>query len=153
MYKRLFFAAAALWLLTLAAAGMLFVRGQTVPGSDGRTAIRLTVAERDFVLAEMRSMLGAVQGTAEAVAAGDAAAAAKAAGAGGIAFEHDVPVSLMAKLPLEFKQQGMAMHAGFDEIAAAASRGETAQALTARLAAQLNLCLGCHQSFRFDPLP
>ena len=153
MYKRLFAAAVLLWLLTLAAAATLFFHGLTAPGSDGRTAIRLSVSERDFVLAEMRAMLGAVQGTAEAIAAGDGAAAAKAASAGGIAFEHDVPLPLMAKLPLDFKQQGMAMHTGFDEIAAAAARGEPAPALTGRLAGQLNLCLGCHQSFRLDPAP
>ena len=153
MYKRLFIAAIALWLVTVATAATLFVRGQTAPGGDGRTAILLTVAERDFVLAEMRAMLGAVQGVAEAIAAGDTAAAAKAAGAAGISFEHSVPMTLMGKLPLEFKRQGMAMHAGFDEIAAAAAKGEAAPALTARLAGQLNLCLGCHQSFRFDPAP
>ena len=151
MYKRLFFVAIALWLVTIAVAATLFLRGVTAPGSDGRTAVTLTVAERDFVLGEMRTMLGAIQGTLEGLGVGDAAAAAKAAASGGIAFEHDVPPSLMAKLPLEYKLQGMAMHTGFDEIAAAARKGEAVPALTGRLAGQLNLCLGCHQSYRFDP--
>ena len=153
MYKRLFVIAAALWLVTAVAAVALFVHGFTVPGSDGRTEIRLTVAERDFVLGEMRTMLSTVQGVIDGLAATDNAAIAKAAAGGGMAIETGVPLTLMAKLPLEFKQQGLAMHTGFDEIAAAAARGESAPALTRRLAGQINLCLGCHQSFRFNPTP
>ena len=152
MYKRLFLASLLLWLAVVVAAGVLFVRGTTAPGSDGRTAIRLSLSERDFVLGEMRTMLGAVQGVAEGIAANDLTAVSRAASGSGIAFERGVPVTLMGRLPLEFKQQGMAMHAGFDEIAAAAAKGESGQALTGRLAGQLNLCLGCHQSYRFDPV-
>ena len=69
MYKRLFLASLLLWLAAAGAAGVLFVRGTTAPGSDGRTAIRLSLSERDFVLGEMRTMLGAVQGVAEGIAA------------------------------------------------------------------------------------
>ncbi|MEI6557318.1 MAG: hypothetical protein WCO00_02845 [Rhodospirillaceae bacterium] len=153
MYKRFFIATLALWLVTVVAAATLFVRGSTAPGSDGRTAVVLAAAERDFILGEMRGMLGAVQEITGALASGDRTGVARAATAVGMTVDHGVPVALMAKLPLEFKQQGMAMHAGFDEIAAAARRGDAVPALTGRLADQLSLCLGCHQSFRFSPSP
>ena len=51
-----------LWVVTLAAAGWMFVKGWTAPGSDGRTAIVLAPAERDQILAEMRQFLKAIQG-------------------------------------------------------------------------------------------
>ncbi len=153
MYKRLFFVAIGLWLVTLSVVATLFLRGITTPGSDGRTAISLTTSERDFVLGEMRGMLGAVQGVIEGIAANNASAVAKAASSGGLAIEAGVPVTLMAKLPLDFKHQGMAMHTGFDELAAAATRGESSALLTARLAEHINLCIGCHQSFRFNQTP
>lgn len=56
----------------------------------------------------------------------------------------------MARLPMDFKQAGMAMHRGFDEIAEAADRGESAKKLNARLGDQLDLCVGCHQTYRID---
>ena len=153
MYKRLFLVAITLWLLTVGGAALLFLQGTTTAGSDGRTAIRLATDERDFVLAEMRAMLTAIQGVTEGLAAGDAAAVARAAATGGIASEHGVPPALMGKLPLSFKEQGMAMHAGFDEIAAAAGRHEAMPALTDHLATQLTRCIACHQTYRFDPTP
>ncbi len=151
MTRKLALFALALWAVTALGLGLVFVRGNTQPGSDGRTAVLLAPAERDFVLGEMRHVLGAVQAITEALAKGDTAQAARAARAAGGDAVAGVPPSLLAKLPLDFKQAGLAMHAGFDGIADAADKGADKDALTQQLAEQLNLCLGCHQSFRIDP--
>jgi hypothetical protein len=140
-----------LWVVTAAAAGVLFFRGSTAPSSDGRTAVLLAPTERDFVLGEMRNMLSSVQILTSALAEDDRAKASKAARAASTHDGHAPPLTLMAKLPMEFKQTGMAMHGGFGEIADAIDKGEAAPALYARLADQLNACVGCHETYRIDP--
>lgn len=142
--------ALALWLLTAAVAAVLFVRGQTQPASDGRTAILLAPAERDLVLGEMRGVLGSVQGIVEAVNAGDTKGVAKAARASGMAAAADVNPALMAKLPLAFKQLGLGMHRRFDELAAAADAGAGREQVLGALGAQLSTCVACHAGYRLD---
>lgn len=153
MRNRIGLIALVLWAVTLAAIALVFVRGQTAPGSDGRTALLLQNSERDFVLAEMRALLLAVRDITAALAEGNAPAVAKAARAVGMAEAHDRAPALLAKLPLEFKRQAMALHGGFDALAAAAEAGEAAPALTARLIEQLDRCGACHQGFRIDAVP
>src|SRR5512135_760596 len=89
-----------LWLITIAVAGFFFVRGQTRVAPDGRTAVLLTLDERNLVLTEMRGMLGTVQGMVNGVKAGDLKQVAQAARASGMAAAADVNPALMAKLPL-----------------------------------------------------
>ncbi len=151
--RNLAFLALALWLGTIAVAGWLFVVGRTVPASDGRSAILLTPAERDVVLGEMRAMLASVQGIASAIADGEGERAANAASAVGTGATHAVPATLMAKLPLEFKQLGLGVHSNFDTIAVAARQGEEADLLLSRLADQLSQCVACHALYRIDPEP
>jgi hypothetical protein len=143
--------AIALWVITAVVAGVIFVRGATAPSSDGRTAIILAPAERDFVLGEMRNMLQAVQAVTAALAENDRGKAAKAAHAASNHDGHTPPMTLMAKLPMEFKETGMAMHAGFGELADAIEKGDPIPALYARLADELNACIGCHETYRVDP--
>lgn len=150
MCRRLTLAAIALWLITAAAFGWLFVTGRTEQAADNRRSIVLAGADRDFVLAEMRALLGAAQGVVAAVAAGDSQAVASAARGGGMAGARHVPPALMASLPLEFKQWGMAVHAGFDDLAAAAEAGEPADWQLDRLAKVMQTCVGCHASYRLD---
>ncbi len=151
MSNKFAIAALLLWALTAVAAGVLFMRGNTAPASDGRVAILLAPAERDFVLTEMRGMLVSLQGITQALADGDLAKAATAARAASGHGGKQMPLGLMAKLPLDFKQAGMAMHASYGELAAAAERGEAVPAVNARLAKNLDACVGCHQTYRIDP--
>ena len=140
-----------LWLVTAIGAGVIFMRGVTAPSSDGRTAILLAPAERDFVLGEMRQMLISVQRMSAALAEGDNAKVAEAARAASNHEGHEPPLTLMAKLPMEFKQTGMAMHGGFAELAEAADKKAPVATLQGKLADQLNACVGCHESYRIDP--
>lgn len=60
-----------------------------------------------------------------------------------------VPVSLMAKLPMGFKELGHSTHRAFDEPALDAEQlGDPDRAL-GQLAALLGNCVGCHAAFRF----
>jgi mono/diheme cytochrome c family protein len=117
---------------------------------DGRTAVLLSPDERNLVLAEMRGILGSVQGIVEGVNAGDMKRVAQAARAGGMAAAADVNPGLMAKLPLEFKELGLGLHGRFDDIAAAADSGASREQILARLSTQLSACVGCHEGYRLD---
>ncbi|MGA8170443.1 MAG: hypothetical protein WB816_06380 [Methylocystis sp.] len=151
MPNKIALAAIVLWLLTVAAAGVFFVRGNTAPASDGRLAILLAPGERDFVLAEMREMLVSLQRITQALATDDRAGAMAAARAASSHGDKTMPLGLMAKLPLDFKQAGMAMHASFGDLANATETGESTPALNARLARNIDACVGCHQTYRIDP--
>ena len=140
-----------LWGVTVIGAVTLFVRGVTTSSPDGRIAVIITEAEQDMVLGEMRSMLQAVAEIARALAREDHAAIAAAAKAvGSVAAQRD-SAALMAKLPLEFKRSGLAMHDSFDRIEAAARAGKPVREITAMLGDHLTLCTGCHAGYRFAP--
>ena len=151
MTRKLAIIAIVLWVLSALVAGVMFVRGNGQQGTDGRIVIHLAPVERDFVLSEMRGMLIAVQDISAALAKADPESAAQAARTAGSNSIGGVPVSLMTKLPLEFKQTGMSMHGSFDEFANAANRGESERLLTGRLSNLLGNCVACHQAYRIDP--
>lgn len=149
-YRLIAWVSLGLWLATVIVVAVLFVRGSTAPSSDGRRAILLSPAERDLVLGEMRTMLGSVQGIVQGVHANDLKKLASAARASGMAAAVDLDPGLMAKLPLEFKQLGMSVHHGFDDLADAVDKGASASDALARLEVQLVTCVACHASFRVD---
>lgn len=142
--------AVGLWGISAATGAVLFVRGQTEPAPDGRTAIPLSPAEATFVLTEMRGMLGSIRGILAGLADKDPRVVQDAASASGSSLAHGVPASLMVKLPLGFKEQGSAVHAAFDELAVASSQGETAEMIMGRLATQMDRCIACHAVYRLQ---
>lgn len=142
--------AALLLLLVVGLVGykVVFV-GETLPAEDGRSAIQLDPGERDLVLGEMRAFLQAVQSIAQSLNDDDLPSAATAARQVGTATMGGVPVSLMAKLPIGFKELGHSTHRAFDELALDAEQlGDRDHAL-GQLAALLGNCVGCHAAFRF----
>lgn len=139
--------AIALWVILVTVLAVMFVRGQTVALEDGRTAVMLSDGEREAVLAEMRHMLDTVQKVTAALAENNMAQAAEAARASGTAAAADMNPALMTKLPLEFKQFGMSVHARFDELAAAAENGMGRDRFMAEFANQLSSCVACHETY------
>lgn len=150
MTRKIAFLALALWAVTIIAGATVFIRGSTAAGSDGRTAVLVQAGERDFVLGEMRKLLDTVATINKAVVEGDNAKVAAAAQQMGSAEMHDAPPTLLAKLPIEFKKNARALHGGFDDLAAAARRGDAPTALASQMAEQMARCSKCHQNYRFD---
>ena len=97
-----------LWVVTIAALGWFFVNGWTKPGADGRTEIVLAPSERDQILAEMRQLLKAVDGVVRGLGESrpDHKQMEEAARAAGMKMAADTEPTIMAKLPLPFKQDG-----------------------------------------------
>ncbi len=148
MKNRLAVGALALWVVTIAAAGFVFLHGDTAKAPDGRTAILVSPGQRDYVLSEMRALLVAVRDITDGVLHDDRGKVIAAAHSVGMAAAHDAAPALMAKLPLEFKRMALPLHKGFDDIAAAAQAGESTSALGDRLIGQMDRCIACHAAFR-----
>jgi hypothetical protein len=141
-----------LWIGSAGVLGWFFVKGETTPSADDRTAVLLAPAERDFILTEMRQLLRAVHGVVTGVSDTDQtqghAQAAAAARSAGMKMAVDDNPALMLKLPLPMKQLGMSVHRDFDELADAITGGTTSQDILQRLSTITTRCLACHEMYQ-----
>ncbi|MBX3302160.1 MAG: cytochrome c [Nitrospira sp.] len=144
-------AAIILWIMTVTAVGWLFVKGWTTEGSDGRAEILLAPVERDQILAEMRLLLKAVDGIIRGLGEPlpDLKAMEAAARGAGMDMARDVEPTIMAKLPLPFKQMGMSIHKDMDALADAIAQSESSQQILQRLSSMTARCTTCHDMYRF----
>jgi cytochrome c556 len=115
--------------------------------TDARRQISLTPAERDAVLAEMRTMLGSVSGVLHGLTAHDRQAIEQAARASGMAMAVDP--RLEQKLPQQFVEIGMATHKKFDHLADLARTRAPADQVVRSLADVTTSCVACHAMYRF----
>lgn len=139
-----------LWIVTIVVFAWFFIRGNTVAGTDHRTAIVLKVSERDFVLGEMRAFLSATHEILEGLDRGDRNQVIRSSRSVGMASATDVSPALMGKLPLPFKTLGMSVHKDMDELAKAAESGKPAPELQKMLNSTLSKCIACHASWQFE---
>ena len=114
---------------------------------DLRTELRLTPAERAEFLAEMRVMLGSVQGIVQGIAEGDREAIARFARVSGNRMSRATPAPVRAKLPPAFQDLGGPTHLMFEELAIRAESDDMDQ-LSHQLARTLQQCMACHAAFR-----
>jgi len=133
-----------------AMAYMFVIRGSIMASDDGRTAIILSAGERDLVLAEMRIFLETIETITVALGEKDMDAIASSAHAVGMTATQAVPVSLMGKLPLEFKSLGGATHKAFDALAMEAREMGDEQVVLRKLGKLMSNCTTCHAAYRFD---
>jgi hypothetical protein len=126
---------------------LFFIKGRTSVSADGRTAVVLTAEERDHVLADMRGLLENVQGLLAALGKGDMQGVAEHARNNGFSNHKMPPVSLMTKMPAEFRALGDPMHSGFDDIAIEAESIGDRDVIVQKLGAVLQVCTGCHASY------
>ena len=147
--SRLYLAIIALLVLVIAAMAYKFiVAGSTLPAADGRVIVVLDPGERALLLREMRGFVAGLQQMSDALARGDMQTVAQASRAMGTAAAHDVPVAMLARLPLGFKQLAFGVHGGFDAIATEADRGETPAAALRQLSGILGNCVACHGTYQ-----
>ena len=121
--------------------------GSALPGEDGRQAIQLDSGERNLVLAEMRAFLEAVQMITAGLAENRMGNVVTAARRVGLAAQKGVPLSLMGKLPLEFKQLGLDTHRKFDRLALDAEQLGDPDHTLEQLSELLRNCAGCHAGY------
>ena len=140
------------FLLFIIAAGIykLVLQGSVVESVDGRTSIQLNAVEANHVLTEMRLFLESIQQISQALSEDDMELVAEYARKSGRAAQTAVPETLMAKLPMQFKQSGSDTHVRFDQLALDAEEfGDGTHALK-QLSTLMQNCTSCHAAYRID---
>jgi hypothetical protein len=147
--QRLYLAIIVLLLVVIAAMAWKFiVAGSTQKAPDGRTVILLAPAERAIMLTEMRGFVVGLGRITDGLARDDMPAVAAETRALGTAKAHDVPVEMLARLPLEFKKRAFAVHDGFDAIARDAEALHAPKHTLGQLGGVLSQCAACHERYR-----
>lgn len=143
------------WLLCLvlaialgAMAYLFVIRGDVAKSEDGRTAILLKGAERDFILGEMREFLEGVQEITGAIGEGDMKTIVEVGTKLGSEAVGGVPVAIMSKLPIDFKSLGVDTHGLFDKVAATAKETDDPKILSSAVSELLGNCTTCHSGYR-----
>ena len=141
--------ALALWIPTIAFVAKGFVVGETTPSSDQRIAVKLTPAERDLVLGEMRSLVAGLHGVVDGLAKDDRKQIANSLTGMGMIMAVDDRQSLLMKLPLELKRNGMGLHRKMDELAAGVRDNSLSnEQLLHELSSSLATCVSCHATYK-----
>ncbi|MCK5002889.1 MAG: hypothetical protein KAS57_07670 [Gammaproteobacteria bacterium] len=126
------------------------IAGSVTLGDDGRQALILDHAERDFVLAEMRTFLSSVQAITDGISKDDMTKVAEVARMVGNQAQKGMPGSLTGKLPLAFKKLGFDTHNKFDELALNAEQLGNPDHSLRQLTELLNNCVACHSIYKID---
>lgn len=148
MCKKCWFTVFVLFAVLSGVAYKFIYQGNTVEGSDGRTAVVLNAAEKDLLLTEMRTFLTVVQQITTAVTKEDMQLVADSARSVGGVAQAAVPASMTVKLPLEFKRLGFDTHSQFDLLALDAEQlGDPKHSLK-QLSHLMKNCLACHATYR-----
>ncbi|MBZ0169023.1 hypothetical protein MELA_00893 [Candidatus Methylomirabilis lanthanidiphila] len=117
---------------------------------DTRQRLVLAPAQRYMMLAEMRQMLGSVNGILQGLATGDLPVAEKAARATGMTGSVDVNPHIKARLPQQFLEWAMRTHRGFDMLADRIHAGSSQTDIIRELATLTGNCVACHAIYRLD---
>jgi len=118
--------------------------------TDGRKTIYLNPEEMELVLSEMRLFLISVQKITKGISENDMKLVAEYARKAGRAAQGDVPVTLMDKLPMQFKKSGFDTHTKFDQLALdSEDLGDSNHALS-QLSNLMTNCISCHATYRID---
>lgn len=150
MYTKCFVMIVLLMLIIVGGLYKFMFQGDVSQGADGRATIHLTAPERDLVLAEMRAFLISVQQITSGISDGDMKQVTDSARKVGKAAQGEMPGTLMAKLPLAFKQLGSDTHSKFDQLAMDAEDMEDSQHALKQLSTLMQNCVSCHSAYRID---
>jgi hypothetical protein len=115
---------------------------------DKRKVLPLAEHQRNHVLTEMRALLSGTRNILEALSREDMAAVAGHARSLGMGMVHKGEDHLLAVLPKEFMQLGMAIHKDFDKIAADAESLKDPQHTLRQLSESMKKCGACHESYQ-----
>jgi len=137
-----------LLLAIIAGAGYKFVTGSTVEAEDGRVAIILTKGERNFVLGEMRSLLGHMQQLVTAAAEKDMDKTIKIAKILTDDSKGETQVSIIAKTPLGFKKISSNIHAQFAELYNESLERRDPDHALKQVSIIMQNCIACHGAYR-----
>jgi len=148
MWKKIAIGLMIVWIITISYAGYKFKYGNTEKIHD-RVEIILAASERDLVLGEMRLLLEGLQGIISGLSNSDFKKVEVSARGNGMVMAQDVNPTLMLKLPIEFKSVGMGVHKAFDDLADNIN-GKDAKDILREVDLIMNLCVGCHATYKLE---
>ncbi|MCJ8154539.1 hypothetical protein MKJ01_12265 [Chryseobacterium sp. SSA4.19] len=126
-----------------------FYQGEKVTvKEDGRSEIRMSGQNREYVMSEMRSFLESVQKINEGIAKNDPDLIASVGQQSGTCKVNAVPQGLVKSLPFEFKQMGFGTHELFDEMAKMTKEKYNRQQIQLKMNELLNNCVVCHKTYK-----
>jgi len=135
------------WLLLPLAVACASAHADGSGTADTRINLKLTPEERVEFLAEMRHMLGSIQGVMQGIGDADRERIAAAARQSGNRMARATPASVRAKLPQSFRDLGGPTHMMFEELAVRAETDDM-DSLARDTANLMNQCMACHATFR-----
>lgn len=128
-----------------------FYEGEKVVlAKDGRSEIKMTGENREFVMTEMRGFLESVQKINEGIAKNNPEIITKVGQQSGTCKVDVVPQGLVRSLPYEFKQMGFQTHELFDAISKIAKKNYDRQQTQEKLNQLLNNCVACHKTYKIS---
>jgi len=127
--------------------GYQVVMGSTVRSADGRTAIVLTKDERNFVLGEMRGLLGHMQQLVTAAADKDIDKTIAIAKILTGDTKGEKQVSIIAKTPLHFKKITKNIHSQFAELYEDAMTKRDVDYSLKQVSVIMQNCIACHGAY------
>lgn len=134
--------------IALACAFMAFAPAPNAFAADDRMEITLDTAERDLLLAGMRTYLLSVQGIVAALAENRSTDIAPIAAKSGAKLLQTVSPVTAAKLPLAFMSMSFDTHDKFDKLSARAAKQASRSEILSDLRDILGNCTSCHMSFQ-----
>lgn len=135
-------------IIAISAFGWFFINGTKQRGVDERTSIILSTDEKDYILYEMRGLLEAIGEIVTALSEGEFAKVSSAARLVGSEHMGGEPISLVAKLPIEFKKLGMETHELFALLAVEAEDMRDQDVILDQLGNIINNCTTCHSAYQ-----
>ncbi|MBA5248460.1 MAG: hypothetical protein FE834_02835 [Gammaproteobacteria bacterium] len=127
--------------------GYQFVMGSTVASSDGRIAVVLTKGERNFVLGEMRGLLGNMQQLVTAAADKDIDKTIAIAKRLSEESKGKKQVGIIAKTPLYFKKITNNIHSQFGELYKDAVAKRDVNHSLKQVSVIMQNCIACHGAY------
>lgn len=125
-------------------------KGNTVKSEDGRTAVIMSPANKNFVLNNMRHFLEGVQEINQGINENDPSKVIAAGEKYGGSPVDEAPKGLVKSLPIDFKKIAFATHSTFDEIKDSAATNFNPKQTRKQLDGLLNKCIKCHSNFKIQ---
>lgn len=137
-------------LLNIGMVYLFIIKGETVKTEDGRTTIKMSPNNKDFVMEEMRDFLESVQKINEGILTNNPNLVISAGRkSGGTVIDH-APHGLLKSLPLGFKTLGFATHDLFDEFSTVSVENFDKKETQEKLNTLLNNCTSCHKAYKIE---
>ncbi len=140
-------------LLLIIAGGVLkfLVLGSVTKGEDNRTVILLDAGERNYILGEMRGLLGHMQQLISAISDDNMDEVIKISNTLVEDSSGKTPARIIAKMPLAFKQISLSIHADFKQLQAESKEKRDSKLALKQVSKIMQNCLACHATHSLKP--